>query len=224
MHTPLFFTTVLYLHFEKEKSIQTVASKNPFPVLQWQTKLINIVFKGGIYLAPIVIFALPFVGNNLMDVTNAYLKLAITGLAALGIIYFFKPKQNVLLSLIAILLILRIGFNWFILPSREKIEWTTVCRESALRIGEQYKREDLFNFKGALGWNPATAYYLTKSRNQILTTGPEKLDTTVIYIVPKKENDWYIFTPLDTLQIQYHKEELQIGYLKRKYPNGRPKE
>ena len=202
MHVPLFFTTLIYLHTEQETSPK------------WQYKLIFRVFGIAIYLAPLVFLVLPPLINEVEEIPYFYLKMSgVFLLLTIGIWLYLKKEKDFFLVFIFVLLVARIGFNWFILPSREKVERTTVCRTSAIRIAEKFQDKDLYIYKGNLGWNPGTAYYITNTRQSILTNRYEDFDKNAVYIINHNFNQKLKYTTLDTLEVHYRNDQLLIVQL-----------
>lgn len=204
MHVPLIFSVFFYLH-EQQKTAPN-----------WQFNLIEKSFSILKIIAPIAILALPFFVENVKEVPYFYLKISAVFLAALALtVFHFYKKSNSFLTLIALLLVLRIGFDWFILPSREKVERTTVCRDSAKAAGQNFKNKTLYILKDELGWNPATGYYITNERQQILTKEFEKRDTNALYIFSQHVVDWGNFEALQKIDVKYENINMYVGRLKK---------
>ena len=204
MHVPLIFSVIFYLHQQ-----QIIAPK-------WQ---INFIKKGVnclLILAPIAVLVLPFFLKNSDEIPFFFLKMGVILLSSTGIaaIYFFK-KMPSFLTLIVLLLVLRIGFNWFILPEREKMERTTVCKKSAIAAGKNFKNREMYIFKEDLGWNPTTAYYISNERNELLRQEFEKKDTNAVYIVSESSIKWENFEMLQTIEIPYKNWQVFVGQLKK---------
>lgn len=204
MHVPLLFSVLFYLHQQQKK------------VPKWQFNFIKKCTDGLLIIAPIAVLALPFLIENIQQVPFFYLKLAGILTASIGCVafYYFK-KSPPFLTLIVTLLILRIGFNWFILPKREKIERTTVCRNSATAAGKSYKNRDMYILREDLGWNPATAYYITNERGETLKKEFEKRDTNAVYIISEATVNWGNFEALQTVEVHYRNGHVYVGQLKK---------
>lgn len=205
MHVPLIFSVFLYLHSQQEDAPK------------WQFNLINKGIKFLLVIAPIAVLVLPFVVEDITEIQLFYLKIITVFIAAIGLTtFYFIKKSPPILTLILMLLIVRIGFNWFILPIREKVERTTVCRNSATAAGENFKEKDMYIFRDELGWNPATAYYISNERGEILRYEFEKMDTSAVYIVSKPTVERGNFEPLQKVEIPYRGLHLLVGKLKKK--------
>jgi 4-amino-4-deoxy-L-arabinose transferase-like glycosyltransferase len=201
MQIPLIFTVLFYLH-----SLQEKAPK-------WQFKFITCLFGMALLFAPVTAIILPFFVENIKDVSYFYLKLGLILLAfsIIARLYFSKNSPKFLIFILG-LLVMRVGFNWFILPSRKKVERTTVCKESAIRIGKKYVDVPIYIYRRSLG-NPATGYYLTRERQEILKNQHENFDKNAIYIISTDLYPEVKFTTLDTLEVHYQNRQLMIGQL-----------
>ncbi|MFT4761456.1 MAG: 4-amino-4-deoxy-L-arabinose transferase-like glycosyltransferase [Paraglaciecola sp.] len=202
MHVPLIFSVLFYLHNQQKAAPE------------WQFKLIEKSFALLKIIAPIAIIALPFLVENVKEVSYFYLKWSGVFIAAVSLIFvYFYKKSPSFLTLIALLLVLRIGFDWFILPSREKIERTTVCRESAKNVGQNFQKETLYNYKNSLGWNPATAYYITNERQLIFKSTDQRLDSNAVFIINQDVLDWGNFEDLQMVEVPFEGGCVYVGKL-----------
>ena len=97
-----------------------------------------------------------------------------------------------------------------------ELDRTSISKNTAIEIGRNFKNETLYNYKGQLGWNPTTAYYITNERQEILKTATERLDSTAIYMVNKHEIDDENFTKMQRIEVRDEKFEVYLGRVKRR--------
>jgi hypothetical protein len=111
-----------------------------------------------------------------------YIKVLGLFLALGALTYLYqKLKTERLVILVLVLLVIRIGFNWFVLPNRLIIEWSTQMRESSIEVGQKFK--PLYSYKSSVGLQPANGFYLTRETGNILESHYEKFDTSAYYLI-----------------------------------------
>ena len=99
-------------------------------------------------LVTVGIWAVPFV--ELLSVPYLYLKVSVVFLlSALALLVMWKQSHVKLLAFGALLIILRLGFSWFIIPSREKTSETVPVRGGLIEVGQRMKGQQLFIFNEA---------------------------------------------------------------------------
>jgi 4-amino-4-deoxy-L-arabinose transferase-like glycosyltransferase len=84
----------------------------------------------------------------------------------------------------ALLLVFRIGFDWFILPSREQTSKASVCRDRAIEIAQKYKPDQL-RFIKSTKLPVHTIYYLTREWKEPVGTVDK----------PSEEGNYIIYEP-----------------------------
>ena len=100
-----------------------------------------------------------------------YLKslLLFTGMLTLTVLYFYwRPLRLELFILI--MLVFRIGFNWFVLPDRNQNDYGDLCRQSSQEIGKSYSDQHLYVY-WELGAKPISSFYLQPTNSFYLTQG-----------------------------------------------------
>ncbi len=105
----------------------------------------------------------------------------VAGSALLFALFWMQQDKRLLLMVIALLL-MRVGFNWFVLPDRLADDWGTLCRESSIQAGEQFRNRPLYIY-GDTELQYTNAFYLTNARQQILRRASGPIDTTAVYII-----------------------------------------
>lgn len=203
MHVPLVFSVFFHLH-EQQK-------QNP----NWQFHLIQKLFTGILMIAPVLVACLPFFIENIEETPYFYWKFGIVFIGSFAIsIYFYANKSPQFLSIIALLLILRIGFNWFILPSRNRVDRIALCRQAAKDFAKDYQDNTIYNYKGNLGWNPATVYYISNARQEILKTAPTIVDSNAVYLINPYELKRENLERIDKLEVRDPDFWIFVGQVK----------
>ncbi len=105
---------------------------------------------------------------------------------AMGVLTYLmlRIKPYRLLIFAIIMLVVRIGFNWTVIPARYQLDRGIPAKEGAIRMGQIIKGEPLY----ILGWSGVddfSAFYITRERNEILSRkhgGPYDVSSTIYYI------------------------------------------
>ncbi len=140
--------------------------------------------------------------------------IGLTG-ALLGTAYAFgkKAESSLWLPLILFLLIIRIGFNWFVLPDRNTNDFGDLCRKSSLEIGERFKDVPLFVYKET-EMQPANSYYLTRGRMAIIPKKSEAFAPGELYIIDPQMYGDVAYEKVAEMQVRHGKLTYHVGYLK----------
>jgi hypothetical protein len=96
--------------------------------------------------------------------------------------YFYKNKSQRLIVFSCSLLIVRIGFNFFVLPDRYEHDPATLYKQQAISVGEKYKNEDLRLYKYSK-LDYTSSFYLASTRNQITKRDFDPTAEDVLYIL-----------------------------------------
>lgn len=199
MLMPLLFIALLYL-----AKYHALANTLNYRIL------VKLLYVFSILLSIAAVF-LPVVFKNQLPVNHVILKSAFLLIAVLFVfyeLYFKRERTNMLYTLGILLLICRISFNLFLVPYRQSISWSNLCREDALQLANITQHEELFLMSDTI--TTPNAYYITRERNEILTfinnpaVGPYYIvnDTALLDINFKKE-----FTMRTTIK----KEDFYLG-------------
>jgi hypothetical protein len=200
MHVPLFFTVVLYLH-ATGKSIRS----------RWPKALEMLFF--GLCLAAFTATLVPLLLESMQQVAADYkwkvLFLALIS-GVLGFLYWSWKSERLLL-LVAVLLVVRIGFNWFVLPERLDFECSTKVRESTLSLARKYPAENIQILEHSLGFQPVTGYYYTRETGKVLRACFDDFDLNTLYILNPDTYPPATYTKLDSLTIKWECRKLYLG-------------
>ena len=173
MLLPLLFTVLLYLFLENRKKNNILK------------KIIEIIFGVFIVLAILFTIYLPFI-NELQN--RSFLIMKIIVLIALLIIFLFgyiKLKDYRLLVFGMVLLSIRIGFNWFLVPERHETNHYRPVREMAVNAGKITKNSPLFLYRNTV-MNDFTTFYINKVRNDRLIRKDKNFSADEYYIMGKR--------------------------------------
>ena len=110
------------------------------------------------------------------------------------------------------LLIGRIGFDWFIIPSREKTNFLSQCRDEAIAAGKATSGHDLHLVRGTPMSNHAL-YYISRERNEQLKWTDDISDPDAYYVIQEStfkgpEYDKYFEFHLRFERATYQRSEI----------------
>ncbi len=77
---------------------------------------------------------------------------------------------------------LRIGFNFFVLPDRNANDYGDQVRQTSIAAGEQYRDVPMFLY-GEEELQPTVAFYLTNARGAIIPHRTEPADSNAVFII-----------------------------------------
>jgi len=154
MLMPLLFI-VFVIYYDWHKKNGTIHVK----LLDTLFLAIGIVFCIGVFAFPMV------EATGFVD--HAWLKAAVLFIImASVIVWLFRKPEYRLEMLIIILLVVRIAFNLYILPSRVHDQYHSDSRAIARKIGREYKDYPVYDFDHQLPVN--YVYYVTAERQKVI--------------------------------------------------------
>ncbi|MCF8245754.1 MAG: hypothetical protein K9J37_14255 [Saprospiraceae bacterium] len=171
MHVPLAFTVLFYLHF-KNKEVGS-------PTVRW----VEGIFQGLCWVMLAASFA-PLWWPAVQHVPFLYLKVGFLA-AATGLLLWAYRRWEAqrMLTFMAVMLVARMAFNWFILPTRLEIDCRNQVRQTTLDAVQKLEGRPIFIYKGSLGQEPVPAYYFTRETNQILAIKENAIDSNAYYLL-----------------------------------------
>lgn len=203
MHVPLLFTILFYLHFEKKAQDSRLR------------RLLEEFFMAVCLITTATCLFIPFwKATKSIDFTGLKTALMFGSLAVLSWLYWRWQHQR-LLIFSAVLLVARLGFDWFVLPSRLNIECSTQVRKTTLEAVQKLEGRPIFIYKGSLGFQPVTGYYLTRETGRILYRKYENFDPDALYIAHTGLYHRGLFEKTDQITILWECDELIIARLKQ---------
>lgn len=156
MHMPLLFTVLLFLH-QKNKEAGTAMVcwvEGAFQVICW-----------GMLAASFV----PLFVNEFAQQQNLYPKVAFMSIATALLIWCYRKwAAHRMLVFAVVLLIGRIGFNWFVIPNRVGVDFNNEVRKTTLAATDKMGNSPIVIYKNSLGFQPVTGYYFTRETGQIM--------------------------------------------------------
>ncbi len=131
-----------------------------------------------------------------------WFKSLLTGLAILGLSrLYYRWREERLLVFVSILLVLRIAFNWFVLPDRNLNDSGDLARQSSQRIGEVYRDVPLFLY-GDTHMQTTNSFYLTQKRGSIIPREKDNFGPEDRVIIDPLRNPELDEQPLDSFYIR----------------------
>lgn len=168
MLIPLIFTVLIYL-YSKEKE-------------GWRLLLLRRLYQ-------VVIIAVPFIALTVVGLDEVpqidgwkwKVSLLLVGLLGLSVIYF-KDRPYRPFFIVMLVLILRIGFDWFVMPIRQAEDFGTIAKQHAIKIGEKYKDKKLGIYKnGKL--DHTASFYIATQREAITYRNSDTSDEDLYLII-----------------------------------------
>jgi len=200
---PLLFMVVSWNYFQQKET--------------WKTthRVLETILGAAIVLSSLAPFGIFFTS---MVIDFLWVKLMVTsgGLLLIGVLYFKMPQQRMVLLTIA-LLIVRIGFNFFILQDRIQYSEEPLRKDMAIQIGQKAKGKNLFAYTGL---NHETIFYIERETEKILRTN-RQISTEAQYIVYPPQVHTQQYQVLDSLKIRHGDRML---YLVQFLPENKPPE
>jgi len=195
MHAPLIFGAYVYLHYQHRAANS------------WQYRVIN-----GFLFVVVVIALLGSLVPLFLPQTAAtaylYLKCAaLFSLTAFLAWHFYKNIDNRLVFVIPILLIARVGFNWFVTPDRLANDYGDKVRTSSINIGQKYPNTYILY----TGLQPTNNFYITNETQRILKKSSKLTKGDTVIINHKRPE---LIEPLDSILLRYERRVLPVGVVK----------
>lgn len=184
---PLFILTFSLVYAQPNFSFRKIMEK------------VLLVLAVVITIAPL---AIPFI-NAIPQVEYKLLKITVLFAALLlALVYYIKNADQRLLLFGMILLIARIGFNWFVFPARLETEPQIAYRKDATYVGRLTKGSPLYLYK----YTPANhdiSYYICRERQTILEHSFKAPEKQAFYLTTE------IWPEFENAKIYY---QFHIGY------------
>jgi len=202
---PLLFGSLLWLHQQHQEELTRTY------------KGLRYVLLGLMTMCAVVIPFAPLVPDAAI-VTLPWLKSLVLGAVAGAVVWSaWSNDRNLLLHFAVFLLLLRIGFNFFVLPPRAAGDERGIAvKESAYQVLEGHASDSVAIYGHTL-IEPATGYYLTEARGHVVRRQLEGFDAETLYILSAGKRGQY---PELTVKASAT-DSLYLRHLRRKYPVGR---
>ncbi len=201
MQVPLVFTVFFYLHFKNKEAGS--------PTVRW----VEGIFQGLCWLMLAASFA-PLLWKAVAQVPHLHLKtgLLVASMALLTWCYRRWEAQR-MLTFVAVMLVARMAFNWFVLPTRLAVDFNTQVRQTTLDAVQKMEGRPLFIYKNDLGFQPVTGYYFTRETGQIVRKQAADFDKNACYLMNATTYDGK-YEELAKVKILWESGELAVVKIK----------
>jgi len=175
MLLPPLFTVLVHLYYEEKGS--------PHP--SWRVKVPDAAFLVLALLSLPLVFA-PLFLPDLALVEQVLIKILLVFIPmVLLLVLMLRSTRYRLFHMILMLLLLRIWFNFFVLPDRARTAQPFVDSiHEAIRVTEG---EKLFIYGENYLLTEADIFYLARARDEILVRSPGRIDEEALYIVDDRQ-------------------------------------
>jgi len=168
MFLPLAYIVFLYIYYLNEKKIRN--------------KVLYFSFLSVCLGAILLVGAVPFI-KRLAVVPYTIPKIIVLLVVTVLLTWcFIKIKDARFVIFISILLLARIGFNWFVVTDRYREGNDEVRRKGPVEIGRFTKMEKLYIFEDAKIHN-MESFYITRERMKILERKYENFNDGAYYLI-----------------------------------------
>ena len=142
-----------------------------------------------------------------LDITFLWLKigLVMVGLGLLAFLYFKLPEQKMVVLTLGLLMV-RVGFNFFVLEDRIQNSDEPMRKAMATKVGQTAKGNNTVTWSGL---NHESIFYIERETEQVLHRAKE-LSQNRLYIVYEAELDLSKAKKLDSLQIRHENRMLYL--------------
>lgn len=205
---PLLFASLLYLHQQhREENSRTART------FRW-------LWLGLMTLVAVLTPFIPLVPETAI-VNHAWLKSILLGAAAGAVVWtMWRSSTDILLGLTVILLLMRVTFNFFILPPRAAgDEHGIAVRDTARKVTARYANDSLAIYGYTL-IEPATGYYLTTGRGRVVPRQWANFDTSTAYILAQDQYPTVPIVATDSLYLRHKRMHYATGTLPQ--PSSQP--
>jgi len=204
MLAPLAFAVFAYLHkvHRQERSLA-------YRILYYLFGICCILITLG-SLAPLFL-------ERTQEATWLYAKIGFAFLLLSGLTYAYWARKGApFLILIAVLLVVRIAFNWFVIPDRIANDYGEDCRSTTLAAAEATKEQELAVYKKT-EMQPTNNFYLTKTREAIIPVHFDNFAPETLYIIQPKLYPELQYETIQEFKVRHGKQVYTVGrlYLKR---------
>ncbi|HKK78541.1 MAG TPA: glycosyltransferase family 39 protein [Phaeodactylibacter sp.] len=124
----------------------------------------------------------------------------------------WRYQGQLLLTTVAVLLAVRIAFNWFAMPDREAGNFARIAKQDAYRVAEAYQDKDLRVYKDT-DMQPVTSFYLTRELGRVVPREFRTFDPDAYYIIEPERYPLLPYRKVDELQLRQYKKVFDIGQL-----------
>ncbi len=208
MIMPLFFMVLLHFYSRAEREGHIYQ------------RILSIFFMVFALLTTAGFLVLPHLQET-KGIHNSLLKSIILFASALILVFIlFKHKKQYLLVSILLLLLIRIGFNWFYLPYRHKLMNNEISKIMAIKAAAITKKEPVYVYKNTL-FNEGPWLYMTIKKEAIIPRKFNTIDATGFYVTdPKylKDADYEVYSTINSYTNGFQALKMVKFKLEKQYP------
>jgi 4-amino-4-deoxy-L-arabinose transferase-like glycosyltransferase len=205
MLAPLSFFVFLF-YFEKYKDHNTI-----------HNKIIEIVFGILVTIVPVLFLVFPFL-SEFEFIEQRFIKsLSIALFSIILVFLYWRIKPNRLIIFGLVLLVFRIGFNWFILPHRNENSYASECRDAAIEVGKITKGSDLYSYN-SFSIDDHAIFYISRQRMKIFKLDKPPVDTNAYYTSHKAYLEDVEYTKLCEFPTVWDHTVLEVVKFKKENP------
>ncbi|CAH0998710.1 hypothetical protein LEM8419_00056 [Neolewinella maritima] len=206
MLVPLLFASMLWLHqyHARERS-------STYTILRYTLLAMMTVVAVVLPLAPLV--------PQTQLVTYAWPKSILLGAAAGALVVAgWRDRRNFLLIFCCFLLLLRVAFNFFVLPPRAaEDERGIAVRATAESVVRTNADKPLGIYRYTL-MEPATGYYLTQAYGRVVPRYFDRYPEGVVYVGSPLQYQDLRIEATDSLYLRHLRTKYPVGYLQYPLP------
>ena len=200
MLAPLLFMIFLFLHRQHERE------------MTWQFKTLEKLF-GGVMILICLASLLPLFLDRTQSTSFLVIKTLSISIGCLAVTFLYYYRKNYRYAyLVLFLLLVRIGFNWFVLPDRNANDFGDLCRITSQRIGSDLKHTPLFVYKET-EMQPTNSFYLTNGRQQIVHRKFEDFTERELYIIDPEKYAGLEYEIIAEMKVRHGKLTYHVGRL-----------
>ncbi|HMQ59086.1 MAG TPA: glycosyltransferase family 39 protein [Flavilitoribacter sp.] len=200
MLAPLIFSSFIYLHqiHESQKS--------------WQFQLLDKLFLCIALLLPVVSL-LPVFLERTRSVPFLGLKTGVLfiGFSVLAYLYLRMKTERIAL-VVAMLVVGRIAFDWFVLPDRNREDFGDQCRQTSIDAGKRFADYPFYVYDQT-AMQPTNSFYLTQSRGKIIPRISEQKLPEGYYIVNPDQYPAFPMEKAGEIKVRHGRLTFDIGKL-----------
>lgn len=199
MHAPLYFGFFLGIYQEMDKDRPWVVK-----VYEGMLFLLILLFLGA---CSWILFweRAQFVSNYLVK------GISLTAFMFLLVIFFVFWYRDRLFIMVIALLVLRIGFNWFVLPDRHMNDWGASVKRTTIEMARLlHGTKECYIYK-ATGFQPTNSFYFTHQQGRIIPRKYEGFEIGDYIIVDRKVYSGVLIDRVGEIRLRYEQRSIEVG-------------
>ena len=206
---PLLFASLLWLH-----RVHT-ADRSP------TARYLRVFLLGVMTVVAAAIFFVPLEPRVAAWVAAPWMKSMGLGAVAAGVVWIgWRRERDFLLLFCVFLLLLRVGFNFFVLPPRAVEDTRGIAvRDTARRVVAAAGDAPLAIYRFTL-IEPATGWYLSQARGGVVPRVYEAYGKETLYVVGTGQYPEVGVRAVDSLYLRHQRAYYPVGFLREGGSDG----